>query len=780
MKEQLFIIKDGDRFELDLNNPSGISLNYKSDLFGSLSNFTCSHSYTFKLPMTLNNRLALENAEEIRDSSGVIRRRLKAEFLQNGINILGEANLYINETSKDSYSAVFTWGVVAGFQEMKDDNISIRDLRKDNPILDLYNNNNNSWVQEAKDWSNDDMVVHPYRASNFPETYPGFLCYARITDSSTYAPVSLATIPAVPIRKIIEQINSYYGVKFNLGGVYKGASAIWNGSNYISNEDSDIINRGVVPLVTVGLTTNQLQQRTAVLKNLTLRGYTFILKNGQTYPLAGWENFKMDNIIAFDIQTTPQYAYFDIGSGGNLIDSIKWVFHKRNSSGTKFYLVEKFLLDGYLKVTFYNAGGWSINKNGYLNEDYTEKVPKFIVYRKGYEIDKDQSDGVRVVLKDTFNEVASVSGRNPMPAGQVKIGDITYVLYTWTFDFRKGEGFSRMEITDNGGEYTGQSSSTSPYFFGFDSLAHSINDQQPISIIPAGEVSTDVINGKETDIFSNLPDISCMDFMKSLFYMIGATPVLNSDGEIVPMCYDVLRRNIQRGKAIDWSNKIASSPSEVPEKISFKMSSTAQRNYYLLKNDELDKSSLSEEDDEDIYEAGMMCLECEDHTLDKDKTIIQVPWYGAWLKNGKAPNYDTRRDMKYSEYDVNKDETKSCEAKPALGIIVPAKEGRYEQNGTDSNGYPTYTMVATGKYRSYMEILNPFKSIEANDNYAYLQEIIRRPYIITETLNLNEFDLRDIDYSVPVYLNKYNSYFAVVSIKRDSKGKCKCELIKLP
>ena len=52
--------------------------------------------------------------------------------------------------------------------------------------------------------------------------------------------------------------------------------------------------------------------------------------------------------------------------------------------------------------------------------------------------------------------------------------------------------------------------------------------------------------------------------------------------------------------------------------------------------------------------------------------------------------------------------------------------------------------------------------------------------MITENLRLNEHDLRMLDYTVPVYLEKYGAYFAIVSISRDSKGVCKCELIKLP
>ena len=79
-----------------------------------------------------------------------------------------------------------------------------------------------------------------------------------------------------------------------------------------------------------------------------------------------------------------------------------------------------------------------------------------------------------------------------------------------------------------------------------------------------------------------------------------------------------------------------------------------------------------------------------------------------------------------------------------------------------------------------MKAWNGFKTMLENDSFNYLQQIIANQYVIEIDLRLNEFDLRDLDYSVPIYLNKYNSFFAIVSIQRDSKGKCKCELIKLP
>ena len=64
MKEELYVMTPDGVARVDLNDPSGIQLNYKSNLFSDLSKITCSHSYTFKLPLTINNRRIFDNAED--------------------------------------------------------------------------------------------------------------------------------------------------------------------------------------------------------------------------------------------------------------------------------------------------------------------------------------------------------------------------------------------------------------------------------------------------------------------------------------------------------------------------------------------------------------------------------------------------------------------------------------------------------------------------------------------------------------------------------------------
>ena len=253
--------------------------------------------------------------------------------------------------------------------------------------------------------------------------------------------------------------------------------------------------------------------------------------------------------------------------------------------------------------------------------------------------------------------------------------------------------------------------------------------------------------------------------------MLGAFPAIDAQGRIVPLYYSDLFNNKTAYNVSDWSDKLMSQSNAVPEKISFSVSGFGQRNYYLMKNDSLDEKDSDDKDD--VYEAGMGCIVCNNKTLDKEKTIIQIPFYGAFLQDKDRPKYETGRDMKYKKFNSD-DTTDFNEAKPAIGIIRPIEQCKYLSTGNPPvcQGLGTYTML--------FHVWDGFKCIDEDYSYDSLQSIIYEPVVLTEYVKLSEFDLRDLDYTRPVYLEKYNAYFAIVSIQRDANGKCKCELIKLP
>lgn len=47
--------------------------------------------------------------------------------------------------------------------------------------------------------------------------------------------------------------------------------------------------------------------------------------------------------------------------------------------------------------------------------------------------------------------------------------------------------------------------------------------------------------------------------------------------------------------------------------------------------------------------------------------------------------------------------------------------------------------------------------------------MIREPKVITELIEIREYELRDLDMSIPVYLAQYGKYYAIISIKAEKQ-----------
>lgn len=743
MVEELYVIKNDERFRLDLNTPSGITLNFKSNIFGDLSKITCSYSYTFKLPHTLNNRLVLDSAEDIRHESNMVRKKLVAEFYQNGIKIFDDANLYI-DTIQGGYAAVLTWGVVRGMEALKDNDVSIRELT---PLSGsgIARFGIKTTVPRPTDWSNEKEYYIPYRASEGSYLYTGqqYIYGYEVTSGSSMLPV-------VPVKRLVDMINAQYGTQFYFGGEVNG-STLWNSSTHSYGQSGvdELIAYGAVPLVKRDLTDEEYAVRTGTLKNVQVLNNTF-----WGIALKVWDDCTAYNVISFDYQAPQVNNYFDIGNNGSTSGTTrKYTFFKKQTA-----MVEKVELNGYIRVTMSNIGTrWKGSKLDYAREGV---IPKLIIYKRNFKLKEGSSTNGEIV----YDEAATLEGKR-VGVEVFTEGEYTFHLDVFEFDFRDEAGRNRLTL-----ENFDSSHESYPYFMSINDTIRSVNEVSDFKIIPSGNMTDNVNKGWEVDIMSNLPDISCLTFMKSLYYMMGAFPSLDADGRIVPLFYSDIYKKMSQYDASDWSDKLTSKSSDVPDKIAFSVSGFGQKNYYLMKNDSLEPKNSNER--EDVYESGMGCIVCKNETLDKTKTIIQIPFYGAFLQDASRPKYETGRDMKYRKF--NDDDTTSfCEAKPAIGIVRPIEQFKYVTTSPPTfQGLGTYTML--------LHIWDGFKNMDENYSYDSLQQIMMEPVVITECLNLSELDLRDIDYTKPIYLNKYNCYFAVVSIQRDNKGKCKCELIKIP
>ena len=64
--------------------------------------------------------------------------------------------------------------------------------------------------------------------------------------------------------------------------------------------------------------------------------------------------------------------------------------------------------------------------------------------------------------------------------------------------------------------------------------------------------------------------------------------------------------------------------------------------------------------------------------------------------------------------------------------------------------------------------------------YSTYQATIAKPRIITEHIRLNELEMRDIDFTRPVYLRKYGRFYAIKQIQWTvGDDYAECELLQL-
>ena len=738
MTEELYIIDGIHKRRLDLNSPSGITLKFQSNIFGDLSKITASYSYTFKLPRTANNKRLLDMADDVRHQSSATRTKHKAEFYQDGSRLFGDGNLYVDAV-QDSYECVMTWDVCVGFESLKDNDINLCEL-KDWGYMTRYAGEQ-KYIEE---FSNTANALNPMYGCGILNVWS----VMNVISNKNFPP-----LPVVPVLKLIQMINSHYGTRFNLGEAYD-YHALNTSSGEFRIEKNDIINRGVLPFKSVTRDEDDVAKEISVINDFGVATNSYLY--GDQYIPWEWMGIDLEELKLYD------QILFKLTAGDpeQLHVASTYLNYKANSfcnvwaESGEVYGGTTFEMDGYIIAAFGNVTDVS------KTELALKERPKLTLYRKLWQPDSDNPTTGKYVA----DSVTSIEGEDYNYMDSSNPGLLYYI-----FDFRLKMGRSRLKVEAFASE-------SLPFFFGFNLKTKKI--QGEINAIPIYTENTNLANGGyDINIVKNLPDISCLTFMKSLFYMLGAFPAVNKDGEVVPIYFSDLADAIESNEFVDWSGKTYGETSKLPSKVAFAVSGFGRKNYYLMKSDS--PTASNDEDETDVYADGKGCIVVDSEVLDATKTIIQLPYNAPYIEDKNNPGTPTGDTFKCwtMEYDSDGYKLKFSEPKPCFGIIVAKPERKYKGSGDllDETNYEP-----TGKWFEFMEAWNGFADMANNKSYAYLQKIMAKPIVITENLRLNNVDLMQLDYSKPIYLGKYNAFFAIVSVQRDSKGKCKVELIKLP
>ena len=237
-------------------------------------------------------------------------------------------------------------------------------------------------------------------------------------------------------------------------------------------------------------------------------------------------------------------------------------------------------------------------------------------------------------------------------------------------------------------------------------------------------------------IGSNLPDISVVDFIKQICWLFGLFAIKSDTGVSFISVNKIIDN---RDKAVDWSKKLVPTGWTAKE-TSYTFGDFAQKNYFRYEENENAKSA-----------DGYMVVQ--NKTLDYEKDLVKLP-YTAGGDNG---------DMRAVPYFKWSDD----------GTIV-----ELEDCG-DRIMQLVISFDSQGKEDARLDFSDlKFQNRVSRFGLSFYQDIIKSPFVIKDTFRLTEIDLKNIDYTIPVYIERYAAFFAIISIK--SQGDySECELLKL-
>ncbi len=819
IKEELYVIKDGERCELDLPSPSGITLKWVSNLFSDISKLTCSYSYTFNLPMTANNRRVLDIADDIRHASSFARVKIDAEFLVNGVCLCPNANLYVSEVGQSAFSCVLTWRVLKAFETMKSDSIDINEL----PSIGTF-----TWK------TGDDDLIYGKPSNSLKNTdsilYPNY-------DAGVPYEDGVPPKPVVPVYRLVQLINDYYGTKILLGREIKSGMGLLPRVNFNNKKFygrcvyDDFLSYGVLPLTGIGVS------------NSTQRRYTISSIEGK----ASETGFECGNKVLYGIYE--KWVVIATNQGTQDSIDVKTITKESDLSGWHRYMNLSF-------VTF--------SGNKYIqNTGYTSKFVYEAQSEDSCELSREQSHGngtywtrwnvfncmgeikQSYVIQKTDNKYIS-TGRSlfrcsvecelrgeaevRVKKDDIKEGKAELKDYWWIYILQIKQGSDDKEAdvdtySDESDDWMGLRSisredADTEYVYHFDfgvkydvrkltidaadddevglcfwsgSYEEGWSEKGDDEVSSTGITYTNIaslsylrimsITPKvqfeglpvEMEIIENLPDISCYDLIKNLFLLNGALPRVEKDGEtITAMFYNQLRDRVVSGDCLDWSDKMLLGVNENSTSTKTYNSNFGQKNYFLMASNEKDKTDEEKLEEIELYGDGYGLIEIDDKRLDENKDVFTSCFYPGLRQDLAYPNMLTGRTMKV--WDGEKQIQSSVN--PIIGYVnYRALDSVFEDISNVSLRPMLKTYGADFKHIR-MNTFEPFE--EMDEFYGYLKSILDDYVVVKEKFMLNEFDLKDFDESVPIYLQKYNCCFAVSTIQRDKSGVSTVELVKLP
>lgn len=239
------------------------------------------------------------------------------------------------------------------------------------------------------------------------------------------------------------------------------------------------------------------------------------------------------------------------------------------------------------------------------------------------------------------------------------------------------------------------------------------------------------------DIVPNLPDISQIDFIKALCAMLGvfAMPDTENPNNILFVGIEDLMNN--RASAYDWSHGLIGVRGGDSQDVQFSISEWAQKNWFRYT------------EDEDVNINADAPLVVQNEALEREREAVGLPF--AATDGNKILQYELSLDV-----DTGITTATLLDVKPRIMRLMEDENGKAVLR---FNGLKFEDLLAK-YYTAYSTLLNA-------------------AVVTKEKVRLSEYDIRDVDFTKPIYLAQYGRYFGLVSLQVSGE-ECTAELAKLP
>lgn len=532
-------------YPLDIGNGNTLTLDYVSNLLSDLSQINSSRSFTVKLPRTRRNDAAFDLAVVPQHESQRPYRYLPCRVFVDGIDVAGEAFMYLVGSEAATYNAVIVFGLMQEYKAWTDAGKGLKELQDSGQSV-IWNwqaayiftplpGSVHSIYDYPPIWFGDDANVNTYTPANglgrlmyYGIYNPGFERTDTLVD---YANVH----PFVTVRELLERIISENSLNFIL-------------------PSSVLLDMENLAIVLTSVSGNTAQGKPNVDNNAaTGHPYTIRLSSALKF---GW------NIICTTIG--------DCFQNGNPYGVKGKILHKGDADAVDL-IITMLLTD---KSSFpYNGGHQSasyiINAAGHM-EYFNLCVYVYATQQT-------------ITLTPTYTAIGI------RWQGAIRIP---------CWDAHEGDAIADIWIDNDIGICTYCEGAFNDYWMHGRDTWDGLFTWSACSVGVRYYTDSIIYPHPNFRCFSNLPDIKQLDFVKMVCHLYGLFPCQRENAVDFVQIEDL---EANKAYAYNWSDYLLEDDPDAPHHTDWHMTDLARRNRVSYKEDEkdivIDEAFLTVDDD---------------------------------------------------------------------------------------------------------------------------------------------------------------------------------------